>query len=84
LSLVGPRPCLPVQTRLIEARRVRGVLTLKPGISGLAQVNGIDMSDPERLASWDARYLALQSLLLDLKIIIATATGGGQGDKVRS
>ena len=82
ISLIGPRPCLPVQTQLVEARRRLGVLTLKPGISGLAQVNGIDMSDPEKLAQWDARYKALQSLLLDLKIIIATALGSGNGDRV--
>lgn len=82
LSLIGPRPCLPVQHELIAARRALGVLALKPGISGLAQINGIDMSDPARLALWDARYLKLQSLLLDLKIILATAAGGGQGDKV--
>jgi lipopolysaccharide/colanic/teichoic acid biosynthesis glycosyltransferase len=83
ISLIGPRPCLPVQIKLIEARRARGVLGLKPGISGLAQINGIDMSDPEKLARWDARYMALRSLLLDLRIIIATATGRGQGDKVQ-
>lgn len=82
VSLVGPRPCLPVQEGLVEARRRRGVLELKPGITGLAQINGIDMSEPERLARWDQKYGALQSLLLDLKIILATAKGGGQGDKV--
>lgn len=82
ISLIGPRPCLPVQTQLVEARRKRGVLALKPGISGLAQINGIDMSEPEKLARWDQRYLRLQSLLLDLKIAIATATGRGQGDRV--
>lgn len=82
ISLVGPRPCLPVQKELIEARRQKGVLRLKPGISGLAQVNDIDMSDPQRLARWDARYMALQSLLLDLKIAMATAKGGGRGDRV--
>lgn len=82
ISLVGPRPCLPVQMQLVEARRRRGVLSLKPGITGLAQVNGIDMSDPERLARWDARYLALQSLALDARILLATAKGRGQGDRV--
>ncbi|WP_082549930.1 hybrid nucleoside-diphosphate sugar epimerase/sugar transferase [Mesorhizobium sp. Root157] len=83
ISLIGPRPCLPIQTQLIEARRRRGVLRLKPGISGLAQVNGIDMREPETLARWDARYAALQSLLLDFRIIMATASGRGQGDKVK-
>ncbi len=80
MSLIGPRPGLPVQTELAAERNARGVLDLMPGISGLAQVNGIDMSDPVRLAIWDARYRALQCLTLDLKLMIATATGGGQGD----
>lgn len=81
MSLVGPRPCLPVQRELVEARRRRGVLRLKPGITGLAQIEGIDMSDPERLARRDARYGALQSLLLDLRIVVATARGRGRGDR---
>lgn len=84
LSLVGPRPCLPVQTELNEARHKLGVYEITPGITGLAQINGIDMSRPELLAQWDARYIAQQSLLLDLKIIIATFTGSGQGDLVAS
>ncbi|RWN55636.1 sugar transferase [Mesorhizobium sp.] len=84
MSLVGPRPCLPSQSELIEARRAEAVLSLKPGITGLAQINGIDMSDPHTLAAWDARYGVLQSLVLDLKIIIATARGRGQGDRVRN
>lgn len=83
LSLVGPRPSLPVQQDVIDARKKRGALDVKPGISGLAQINGIDMSDPERLAYWDRRYLDQRSLLLDLKIIIATFTGSGQGDRTR-
>lgn len=81
ISLIGPRPGLPVQKDLFKARQAWGVFDVKPGISGLAQVNNIDMSDPEKLAKWDARYIALQSLMLDLKITIATVRGGGQGDK---
>ena len=81
VSLIGPRPCLPVQDELIEARKSHGVFSVKPGISGLAQINGIDMSEPATLARWDARYIALRSLLLDLKITFATVTGSGQGDK---
>ena len=84
MSLVGPRPCLPVQTALIEARRARGVYEIVPGITGLAQINGIDMSDPERLAECDERYVRIQSLLLDLKITIRTFMGGGSGDRIRA
>lgn len=83
MSLVGPRPCLPVQTTLIEERRRRGVLEALPGITGLAQINNIDMSDPVLLAEWDARSIAQQGLLPEIKIILRTFLGGGQGDKVR-
>lgn len=84
VSLIGPRPCLPSQDELIEARRSHGVFSVKPGISGLAQINGIDMSEPKTLAQWDACYIAQRSLLLDLKIIFATATGKGQGDRTNT
>lgn len=80
MSLIGPRPCLPSQTRLVALRRRVGIDKIKPGISGLAQINGIDMSDPEHLAVWDFRYIQLQSLFLDAKIIVKTALGSGTGD----
>jgi len=82
MTLVGPRPCLPSQTELVEGRRRSGVLELTPGITGLAQVNGIDMSIPHRLVIYDQRYLGMQSLLLDLRIFIMTVTGKGSGDRI--
>jgi len=82
ISLIGPRPGLPVQKELYEARQAWGVFKVKPGISGLAQVNDIDMSNPEKLARWDARYIALQSLSLDIGIVLATVSGHGQGDQI--
>lgn len=82
LTLVGPRPCLTSQTELVEARRRAGVFDIRPGITGLAQVNGIDMSDPDRLAEWDHRYGHMRSILLDLRIVVATALGRGFGDPV--
>ncbi len=84
MSFVGPRPCLPGQVELIAARRARGLYVLRPGITGVAQVAGIDMSDPERLAEADAAYLESGSLILDLRLILATLTGAGRGDRVRS
>ena len=83
LSLVGPRPCLPNQVELIEARDRRRVYSIRPGITGLAQVNDIDMSDPETLAIWDERYCALRSIPFDLKILVRTFVGKGSGDRVQ-
>jgi O-antigen biosynthesis protein WbqP len=77
MSLVGPRPCMPTQATLVEARRRRGVAALRPGITGLAQVRGIDMADPEALAAIDAEYLAAASLALDLRILLGTFLGAG-------
>jgi O-antigen biosynthesis protein WbqP len=79
MSLVGPRPCLPSQIELVEARRRLGVLEMRPGITGLAQVSGVDMSDGNRLAEIDARYVRAQSLLGDLRLIWATLRGQGVG-----
>jgi len=77
MSLVGPRPCLPSQTELIEARRRLGALAIRPGITGLAQVKGVDMSDPQRLAELDAKYARTQSVIGDLRLMLATLFGGG-------
>lgn len=83
MSFVGPRPCLPVQTELIAARMERGLYDIRPGITGVSQVAGIDMSDPEYLAQSDARYLENVSFMTDLRLIIETALGAGRGDRVR-
>jgi O-antigen biosynthesis protein WbqP len=79
MSLVGPRPCMPSQLDLVEARRQSGVFQVRPGITGLAQVNSIDMSDASRLAKIDAQYVRTQSLIGDLRLIIATLRGQGVG-----
>jgi O-antigen biosynthesis protein WbqP len=79
MSLVGPRPCLPSQIDLVAARRELGVLEVRPGITGLAQVNGVDMSDADRLAEVDAQYVRMQSLMGDFRLIVATLRGQGVG-----
>ena len=79
MSLVGPRPCLPSQTALVEARRQLGVFDVRPGITGLAQVNGVDMSDANRLAELDAQYVRTRSLMGDFRLILATLRGQGVG-----
>jgi O-antigen biosynthesis protein WbqP len=77
MSLVGPRPCLPTQAELIEARSRLGALGVLPGVTGLAQIQGVDMSDPARLAAIDAQYARTRTFGGDLLIILRTLTGSG-------
>ena len=60
MSLIGPRPGLFNQKELIAERAKRGVLDARPGITGLAQVQGIDMSTPVLLADTDAKRCLLR------------------------
>jgi len=83
MSFVGPRPCLFNQEELLEERKKRGVLDVLPGITGLAQVNGVDMSVPVQLAKLDAEMIETFSLSLYFQLILQTATGKGAGDRVR-
>ena len=83
MSLVGPRPGLLNQKELRRARKVRGVFNARPGITGLAQVSGIDMSTPELLAEIDAEMLKRITLFDYFKYIIMTVTGSGLGDTVK-
>jgi O-antigen biosynthesis protein WbqP len=83
MSLVGPRPGLPNQEELIKAREEKGVYSARPGITGFAQINGIDMSTPGLLAETDARMLQELTLAKYFKYIIMTVFGMGAGDGVR-
>jgi O-antigen biosynthesis protein WbqP len=83
MSLVGPRPCLFSQKELIEARVALGVFDARPGITGLAQVLGIDMSSPELLARTDAKMLDSLSLNDYTGYVLRTLLGKGSGDRVR-
>jgi lipopolysaccharide/colanic/teichoic acid biosynthesis glycosyltransferase len=82
MSLVGPRPCLLNQRDVIEARAAQGVYCSRPGITGLAQVNNIDMSTPELLAKTDAHMLRELNLLSYFGYIFMTIVGRGFGDRV--
>lgn len=81
LSLVGPRPSLPSQTELIAARAARGVFSMLPGITGWAQINDVDMSDPDRLARFDQQYFFRRSLIFDMRILLDTFLGKGRADR---
>jgi lipopolysaccharide/colanic/teichoic acid biosynthesis glycosyltransferase len=82
MSLVGPRPCLFNQEELIEERQSRGVLAARPGITGLAQVNDIDMSTPQLLAETDQKMLENLTIGAYFKYIFMTVAGKGAGDRV--
>ncbi len=82
MSLVGPRPNLPNQEELIYYRTIMGVYKVRPGITGLAQINEIDMSTPQLLAETDAQMIAELNIFNYFKYILHTITGKGFGDRV--
>jgi len=81
MSLVGPRPCLPGQQDVITARIEKNVFAVRPGITGLAQVNEIDMSTPEILAKTDKMMIDTLNIKTYFRLLISTALGRGQGDR---
>ena len=83
MSLVGPRPCLVNQRELIAERVKRGIFDVRPGITGLAQIRGIDMSEPELLAKTDAEMLTDLSIYKYFMFIFFTILGRGSGDRLR-
>ncbi|HHQ4619723.1 TPA: sugar transferase [Aeromonas veronii] len=84
MSLVGPRPNLFNQEELINERDALGVYEVLPGITGLAQVQNIDMSTPALLAKIDRQMIDTLTLTSYFRYIIMTATGSGAGDAVGS
>lgn len=83
MSLVGPRPCLFNQKELVAERAARGVFNARPGITGLAQVNEIDMSTPLLLAETDARMLQSLTVADYFRYILQTISGKGTGDRIK-
>lgn len=84
MSLVGPRPNLFNQEKLISEREKLLVYSVRPGITGLAQVNEIDMSTPEILAQTDAKMIREMSIASYFKFILQTLTGKGLGDRIKN
>jgi lipopolysaccharide/colanic/teichoic acid biosynthesis glycosyltransferase len=78
MSLIGPRPTLPVQVEQYSERQ-RGRLAVKPGITGWAQVNGRTSLPWSERIELDLYYIAHRSLALDLRILwrtVAMVLGG--------
>ncbi len=83
MSLVGPRPGLFNQEDLTAAREAEFVFDVRPGITGLAQINDIDMSTPQLLAKTDAIMIKEMSLKNYFKFIFQTVLGAGTGDRIK-
>lgn len=83
MSLVGPRPGLFNQEELTAARAKLGVYNVRPGITGLAQVNEIDMSTPELLAKTDSEMIKTLNLRQYFNYIFLTVSGKGSGDRIK-
>lgn len=62
MSFVGPRPSLRNQKRLMKEREKLNLFSFRPGITGLAQITGVDMSTPTKLA--DVDYLMMSNLTI--------------------
>ncbi|MGR0278173.1 sugar transferase [Marinomonas dokdonensis] len=83
MSLVGPRPCLPNQIELIEERCKSSIFRVRPGITGLAQINNVDMSTPHCLTELDLALVNNLNLFMYFKYIYSTLLGKGKGDALK-
>ncbi|MCL1095740.1 sugar transferase [Shewanella kaireitica] len=83
MSLVGPRPNLFNQEELIKERDTLCVYDVLPGVTGLAQVQNIDMSTPALLAKTDKQMIDSLTVKGYFKYIMMTVTGSGSGDAVK-
>jgi lipopolysaccharide/colanic/teichoic acid biosynthesis glycosyltransferase len=72
MSLVGPRPCLLNQKKLINERKKRGVFKIRPGITGLAQIKSITMKSPTLLAKTDLEMMKQLNISSYFYYILAT------------
>lgn len=72
MSFVGPRPLIPNEGWINERRKEMGIDTLRPGLTGWAQVKARDTEDQEEKLKLDLYYKLHKNLILDLKIIFMT------------
>ena len=74
MSFIGPRPLIDegVDHLTIEYRKQNGAINIRPGITGLAQINGRVNASPEKKSEYDAKYYQKLSMWLDIKIFFIT------------
>lgn len=83
MSLIGPRPLIPAEKEIRELRERYNVYSVRPGITGWAQVNGRDNITAENKALLDKEYVEKQSLMFDIKIFFLTILKVLRRDDVR-
>lgn len=72
MSIVGPRPVVLKEIKLITARDIYGANNIKPGITGWAQINGRDMLSTEEKALLDGYYVQNMGIFMDIKCFLKT------------
>lgn len=72
MSIVGPRPAIRSQESLIQLRKSNRSIELRPGLTGLAQVNSFDGMKVEQKAEFDGKYFVEISFFADVKIVLKT------------
>lgn len=72
MTFIGPRPCLSCESKLIELRGENGIFSMKPGVTGLAQVKGRDRNSEKNKVRYESFYYKKKSILLDVKILFMT------------
>ncbi len=72
MSLVGPRPPLAYEAEKYQAWHLRRILDMKPGITGLWQVDGRSRTGFDEAVRLDIRYIQMWSLVLDMRILLKT------------
>ena len=82
MSFVGPRPLIPKEKKIRKLRKEYNVFSVKPGITGWAQVNGRDNISDEQKAEYDKYYVENYSLSLDAKILLKTVINVVKGKDV--
>ena len=83
MSFIGPRPALWNQKELIRLRDKTGANSVRPGLSGLAQIKGRDDIPEKKKAEYDEEYVKNLSFLFDIKCFFGTILKVFKGEGVK-
>lgn len=83
MSFVGPRPVVLTETDLLRMRDKNGALSVRPGLTGWAQVNGRDNVTVAEKARLDAEYVQMLSFRTDVRVLVKTVSCVLESKEVR-